>query len=112
MNEAIRRFAFQRSFAKRDCAHLSAVGDVMPTARTCSSCEESGGRWVHLRMCLTCGSVGCCDSSRDRHARGHFEATGHPLMRSIEPGDAWAWCYLDRAYIASVDAPEAPAGGD
>jgi monovalent cation:H+ antiporter-2, CPA2 family len=101
---AVRRFAFQRSFARRECTHLSAVGDVRPGALVCPSCEERGDRWVHLRMCLTCGAVGCCDSSRERHARAHFEATGHPLMRSIEPGEEWAWCYPDRAFLASVQA--------
>jgi len=61
-------------------------------------------------MCLVCGEVGCCDSSPARHARRHFEATGHPLIRSIEPGEHWSWCYLDRAYIAELPVtPHGPA---
>jgi uncharacterized UBP type Zn finger protein len=59
-------------------------------------CFESGHRdWVHLRQCLTCGNVACCDSSPRRHASGHHRETGHPVMRSIEPGEAWRWCYVD-----------------
>ena len=101
--DAVRRFAFQRSFARRECTHLAAVGRVASVALACPSCQERGDRWIHLRMCLTCGSVGCCDSSVQRHARAHFDATGHPLMRSIEPGETWGWCYLDRAFLASPD---------
>ena len=102
--DAVRRFAFQRSFARRECTHLSEVADVRSSALACPSCQERGDPWVHLRMCLTCGSVGCCDSSPKRHARAHFEATGHPLMRSVEPGEEWAWCYPDRAYLDSLAA--------
>ena len=103
--DAVRRFAFQRSFAHRECTHLSEVTDVRSSALTCPSCQQEGDRWIHLRVCLTCGSVGCCDSSRKRHARAHFEATGHPLMRSIEPGEECAWCCADRAYLDSLAAP-------
>jgi CPA1 family monovalent cation:H+ antiporter len=81
-----------------DCAHLRAAPRVIP-ARTPGGCEEclrDGTRWVHLRLCLDCGHVGCCDSSVGRHANGHFRETGHPVMRSIEPGEAWRWCYVDQ----------------
>lgn len=100
--DEIRRISFQRSFAHRACGHPTAFAEVIPEGRTCPSCDTQGGRWVHLRMCLTCGSVGCCDSSPPQHARAHFEATGHPVIRSIEPGESWAWCYPDRAYLGSV----------
>lgn len=100
--DTFRRIAFQRSFAHRDCSHLAAVQDRGSRATVCPSCEAEGDRWVHLRRCLTCGSVGCCDSSKARHARAHFEATGHPIIRSIEPGETWGWCYLDRAYLSST----------
>ena len=96
----IRRIAFQRSLAHRTCTHLAEVAERGSTAISCPLCDAEGGHWVHLRMCLICGSVGCCDSSAARHARAHFEATGHPLIRSIEPGEAWRWCYLDRAYMS------------
>jgi Na+/H+ antiporter len=80
-----------------DCDHLHDAPRVV-TARTPEGCEEclrDGTRWVHLRLCLACGHVGCCDSSVHRHASAHFQETGHPVMRSIEPGEAWRWCYVD-----------------
>lgn len=78
------------------CEHLTEAGD--PEARTPEGCEEclaAGGRWVHLRRCLSCGHVGCCDSSPGKHATAHFRATGHPVVRSYEPGETWRWCYAD-----------------
>jgi uncharacterized UBP type Zn finger protein len=78
------------------CEHLA---DLKPVeARTPAGCEEclaSGDRWVHLRLCLTCGHVGCCNSSPNRHATAHFKETGHPVMQSFEPGEDWRWCYVD-----------------
>jgi monovalent cation/hydrogen antiporter len=96
--DAAWRAAFQGSVARRDCRHLD-VARSFPVATTCPSCEAVGASWVALRMCMTCGSVGCCDSSSGRHARSHFEATGHPVMRSIEGTEHWAWCYPDEAYL-------------
>jgi CPA1 family monovalent cation:H+ antiporter len=85
--------------AKRagDCDHLREAPKVVK-ARTPEGCEEclrDGTRWVHLRLCLTCGHVGCCDSSTEKHAAAHYDGTEHPVMRSIEPGEAWRWCYPD-----------------
>jgi EmrB/QacA subfamily drug resistance transporter len=77
------------------CAHLDLVLDPPPRTQGCEECLRLGERWVHLRMCLTCGHVGCCDASRRRHATAHFWATQHPLVRSLEPGEGWRWCYLD-----------------
>ena len=77
------------------CAHLDAIKPVTPSAPGCEDCLSIGMAWVHLRICMTCGHVGCCDDSRNRHARAHHERTGHPVIRSIEPGESWAWCYLD-----------------
>jgi uncharacterized UBP type Zn finger protein len=78
------------------CTHLDQIRDVEPSClEGCSDCLQSGGQWVHLRMCLTCGYVGCCDSSPHRHASEHFSKTGHPVMRSVEPGEDWRWCYVD-----------------
>jgi len=65
------------------------------TPQGCEECLREGTRWVHLRLCLACGHVGCCDSSVRKHAAAHFHETGHPVMRSIEPGEAWRWCYVD-----------------
>ena len=97
--DTFRRVAFQRSFAHRPCSHLADVEDRTSTVRACPSCTARGSRWVHLRMCQTCGAIGCCDSSGARHARAHFEATGHPIIRSIEPGEDWRWCYFDETFV-------------
>ncbi len=81
------------------CLHVKDLGPepAYPSPAVCAECHDEGiATWAHLRMCLTCGNVGCCDSSAYRHARAHFTATGHLLMRSIEPGEDWKWCYLDK----------------
>lgn len=79
------------------CGHLDAVNpQVRPRTRGCEECLRIGSEWVHLRMCLSCGHVGCCDSSPGRHATKHFRATDHPLVRSFEPGETWWWCYIDQ----------------
>jgi len=85
------------------CTHLdSADTAITPSGPGCKECLESGGRWLHLRMCLSCGHVGCCDQSPNRHATAHFHASSHPLMRSYEPGEEWWWCYVDEL-IFEVD---------
>ncbi len=80
-----------------DCEHLRAAPAWLPprTPEGCEECLRDGTTWVHLRLCLSCGHVGCCDSSIGKHATGHFAQCEHPVMRSIEPGEAWKWCYLD-----------------
>ena len=83
------------------CGHLDQVRDVSPRSEGCEECLASGSRWVHLRMCRTCGHVGCCDSSPRRHATSHFRTSGHPIARSIEPGESWSWCYLDEAVVGA-----------
>ena len=78
------------------CAHLAQVHSVKPnTPAGCEECLATGGRWVHLRLCLTCGHVGCCDNSPGKHATAHFHETSHPIIRSAEPGEDWSWCYVD-----------------
>jgi uncharacterized UBP type Zn finger protein len=77
------------------CSHLDQIRDVSPNTRGCEECLKTGGRWVHLRMCLSCGHVGCCDSSPNRHATRHFHESTHPIVQSIEPGEDWRWCYVD-----------------
>jgi CPA1 family monovalent cation:H+ antiporter len=83
------------------CEHTTTLGaDPTPlTPDVCGACVQLGAVWVHLRLCLECGSVGCCDSSVNRHATAHFHATGHPVMRSAERGESWRWCYLDEALV-------------
>jgi CPA2 family monovalent cation:H+ antiporter-2 len=81
------------------CQHVDAVRPVRPRTRGCEECLRSGSRWVHLRLCMTCGHVGCCDSSPHRHATAHWKTTGHPIMRSLEPGETWGWCYPDETEL-------------
>ncbi len=81
------------------CSHTDHIQPVVPGTQGCAECLAQGDRWVHLRICMTCGHVGCCDSSPNKHATAHFHATGHPVMRSIERGEAWGWCYVDRVEL-------------
>jgi uncharacterized UBP type Zn finger protein len=81
------------------CSHLDQIQDVTPSADGCEDCLKLGDTWLHLRLCLTCGHVGCCDSSKNKHATAHFHETGHPIVRSFEPGEDWAWCYVDRIML-------------
>jgi uncharacterized UBP type Zn finger protein len=82
------------------CPHLDDIRDVKPrTPDGCEECLELGDTWVHLRLCRTCGHVGCCDSSRNKHASKHFQATGHPIVQSFERGEDWLWCYVDRVMM-------------
>lgn len=82
------------------CTHLDQIADVVPSSAGCEECLRIGSGWVHLRVCLSCGNVGCCDSSPNRHATAHFRTIGHPIMQSFEPGDDWAWCYVDGVGLA------------
>jgi uncharacterized UBP type Zn finger protein len=81
------------------CAHLDQIQDVKPRTQGCEECLQLVDTLVHLRMCLICGHVGCCDSSKNKHATQHFHATGHPLIRSLERGENWMWCYVDRVML-------------
>jgi hypothetical protein len=72
---------------------------VARTPEGCEECLRTGSQWVHLRLCLTCGHVGCCDSSPNRHARRHAHTAGHPIVRSYEPGEDWRWCYVDETFV-------------
>jgi hypothetical protein len=83
------------------CAHLDQIrNDVSPsTTEGCTDCLAIGASWVHLRECLVCGHVACCDSSPHRHASAHFAGTGHPVMRSFEPGEDWRWCFVDEQIV-------------
>ena len=78
------------------CTHIQHIHPAKPKSKGCEECIKMGDTWVHLRLCLTCGHVGCCDSSIGKHATKHFHATKHPIMQSIEPGEHWYWCYVDQ----------------
>lgn len=83
------------------CAHLDEVRVIDAPAEIagCEACLRTGDRWVHLRMCHTCGVIGCCDSSPNRHATRHAHEAGHPLLRSVEPGEDWSWCVIDEVML-------------
>ena len=82
------------------CTHLDQIHDVAPSAEGCEERLQTGDTWVHLRECLICGHVGCCDSSRNKHASGHFHTTGHPLVQAFPPGEGWtSGCYVDRLVL-------------
>ena len=85
------------------CDHIAHVKPQAPKTQGCEECLKAGGEWVHLRLCLDCGHVGCCDSSPNQHATRHFRQTQHPVMTSFEPGERWAWCFVDEA---AVDVPK------
>ncbi|HEV2672824.1 MAG TPA: UBP-type zinc finger domain-containing protein [Gemmatimonadales bacterium] len=97
----------------QQCKHLSLVRDVAPkTPDGCQECLQTGDAWVHLRLCLECGHVGCCDDSPNRHATKHFHKTKHPIMRSFEPEDDWGFCYVDQLMFEPAPRPTPPFGLD
>jgi uncharacterized UBP type Zn finger protein len=85
------------------CTHTGQIKTTETKKRVCEDCVKIGDQWVHLRLCLICGHVACCDSSKNKHASKHFHATKHPLVRSIEPGERWVWCYADDMMAGEVD---------
>ena len=90
------------------CDHLDQITVLSVPAEIpgCEDCLASGSRWVHLRMCHACGHIGCCDSSPNRHARAHAESSGHPVMRSAEPGEEWSYCFVDdAAFVVRQEEP-------
>jgi hypothetical protein len=94
---AIKRRSFMPPSA---CSHVADhVKKVKPRTKGCEECLKTGDTWLHLRMCLECGHVGCCDSSKNRHARAHFHETDHPIIQSAERGENWRWCYVDDNYL-------------
>ncbi len=77
------------------CTHLDQIQEIPPSSEGCDQCIAMGDTWVNLRLCRICGQVGCCDSSKNKHASGHFGDTKHPIMQSHEPDETWMWCYVD-----------------
>lgn len=81
------------------CNHVDLIRDVTPSAEGCEECLQMGDTWFHLRLCLICGHVGCCDRSKNKHATAHFHETGHPIIQSFQPGETWRWCYVDETLL-------------
>jgi len=91
----------------KPCTHFDDLKPVAPrTPAGCEECLKMGSRWVHLRLCLVCGHVGCCDNSPHRHATAHYHATHHPVIRSFEPGEDWGWCYVDEQFVEPLPRPK------
>lgn len=85
-----------------NCEHLSEIKKVAPSADGCEDCLKIGASWVHLRLCKTCGHIGCCDSSPNRHATKHFYTTNHPIIKSFEEGEDWGYCYVDDLFYETL----------
>lgn len=84
---------------EQTCEHVLHLQDVVPSGNGCVECLKMGDTWVHLRLCETCGHVGCCDDSKNKHATKHYHETGHPVIKSYEPDEDWGWCYVDETYF-------------
>jgi uncharacterized UBP type Zn finger protein len=95
------KFAVQRlrGGSGRPCTHVDQIRDVAPTSEGCEQCTAMDDTWVHLRTCMACGQVGCCDSSKNKHAHRHADEAAHPIARSKEPGEDWLWCYVDDTLV-------------
>jgi hypothetical protein len=87
------------AMANKTCSHLATIKRVHPSAKGCEECLKTGSPWVHLRICRSCGHVGCCDDSPNRHAHKHFHSTQHPVIEGYDPPEGWGWCYLDEVFI-------------
>lgn len=83
----------------KQCTHIGEIHGVAPNTDGCEECLKMGDTWVHLRVCETCGHVGCCDNSKNKHATKHFHQTHHPIIRSKEPGENWRYCYVDETIV-------------
>lgn len=82
-----------------ECTHTDQIREVTPSSDGCEDCRKSGDTWHHLRLCMTCGQVGCCDSSKNKHATKHFHQTQHPIIKSFQPDEDWGWCYVDELML-------------
>jgi uncharacterized UBP type Zn finger protein len=97
--EVFRKQIWSRGRQVEDCTHRDQIRDVNPSSEGCEACLALGDTWVHLRLCMTCGHVGCCDDSKNKHAHKHHKNTDHPIIKSMEEGDEWLWCYADEVML-------------
>ncbi len=86
----------------QQCEHVKLIQTYTPNTKGCEECMKTGDRWVHLRICLICGHVGCCDSSKNKHASKHCKEAGHPMMKSLEPGEEWGYCCVDDIFYEQI----------
>jgi hypothetical protein len=99
LNQFLFRLRYRNTSKAKHCPHRRLIREVTPSAQGCEDCLKIGDTWVHLRICKICGHVGCCDNSKNQHARKHFHATGHPIMQSFEQGENWLWCFVDEVIL-------------
>lgn len=97
--EFVLKLVFTGQAADIPCDHLDQITMLEPPTRVCAQCFAVGDNWPSLRMCVTCGAVGCCDTAKNKHARAHYEATGHPIVRAVRMDERWGWCYEDDAFF-------------
>jgi uncharacterized UBP type Zn finger protein len=97
--EVFRKQVWSRGKEAKDCNHGDQIRDVIPSSDGCEECLATGDSWIHLRLCMTCGHVGCCNDSKNRHASKHFQATGHPIVKPLEQGEEWLWCFADEVML-------------
>jgi hypothetical protein len=93
------------------CEHVSGIRKVTPGTLGCEECLKLGTRWLHLRVCRTCGHVGCCDQSPGRHATAHFHKTNHPIIEGFDPPEGWGWCYIDEVFLEDLPGSPTPHNG-
>lgn len=100
LREVMKQMSKRGRLPQKQCTHLDQIHQVSPNAEGCEECLAIGDTWVHLRMCMSCGKVGCCDDSKNKHASRHSRTAGHPIIRSLERDEDWMWCYPDRLLMA------------
>jgi uncharacterized UBP type Zn finger protein len=105
ISDRLRRRLWGGSSQKKGCQHKDQIRDVSPSTDGCEECLKLGDEWVHLRLCMSCGKVGCCDDSKNKHASAHFREAGHPIIQSLEPGEEWLWCFADEMLLSSPKPP-------
>jgi uncharacterized UBP type Zn finger protein len=96
---ALRKQVWSGGRKEQDCTHRDQIRDVTPNTDGCEECLEMGDTWVHLRMCMICGHMGCCNDSKNKHATKHFHATQHPIAKPMEPGEDWLCCFVDEVTL-------------
>ena len=94
----------------KGCSHIAGIETVTPSALGCEECLKSGSEWLHLRICRSCGHVGCCDDSPNKHATAHFHATSHPVIEGYDPPEGWGWCYVDEV-LFDLSSRKTPHNG-
>lgn len=93
------RLLYTRRLTEKECTHLHMIRDVQPVSEVCEECVRLGDTWPALRMCMTCGYVGCCEEAKNQHALKHFRETGHPIIQALGRFEDWQWCYIDEAVL-------------